>query len=299
MLGCAAGTKLTGWFLPLPFLAWVVLERDRRGVGTLVVGGLVAALTLYALTPPWWGEPLAGLSRFFRSNLTRGETIPIRVQFLGDVYETPNDSLPWYNTLVWTLMVTPAGFLLLGVLGAWRAVSRRAFGDRSGGPLALLAAGHWAFFLILRALPHTPGHDGVRLFLPAFGCLALAAGQGGAWVVERLGRWGKGAIVAALAEAAVGLAVMMPVPLSYYSPLVGGLPGATRLGMEPTYYWDALTPSALAWLNRHTPADQTVFFASNPVSWFYLRETGQLRPGIFPFEGGPFAWYVVQNRPAR
>jgi 4-amino-4-deoxy-L-arabinose transferase-like glycosyltransferase len=27
----AMGTKLTGWFLPLPFLAWVILYRDRRG----------------------------------------------------------------------------------------------------------------------------------------------------------------------------------------------------------------------------------------------------------------------------
>ena len=33
---------------------------------------------------------------------------------------------------------------------------------------------------------------------------------------------------------------MMPVPLSYFSPIVGGLPGATALGMEPTYYWDGL-----------------------------------------------------------
>src|SRR5262249_49926654 len=32
LLGCAFGTKLTGWFLPLPFLAWTLLYRDRRGI---------------------------------------------------------------------------------------------------------------------------------------------------------------------------------------------------------------------------------------------------------------------------
>ena len=32
---------------------------------------------------------------------------------------------------------------------------------------------------------------------------------------------------------------MMPVPLSYYSPLIGGLPGAAAIGMEPTFYWDS------------------------------------------------------------
>ena len=42
-------------------------------------------------------------------------------------------------------------------------------------PIGPLIAGHWVFLMLLRALPHTPGHDGVRLFLPAFGVLALWA----------------------------------------------------------------------------------------------------------------------------
>ena len=45
-------------------------------------------------------------------------------------------------------------------------------------PIGLLIAGHWTFLMLLRALPHTPGHDGVRLFLPAFGVLALLGGLG-------------------------------------------------------------------------------------------------------------------------
>ena len=55
---------------------------------------------------------------------------------------------------------------------------------------------------------------------------------------------------------------MMPVPLSYFSPVVGGLPGATALGMEPTYFWDALSDDALDWLNRHTGPGQKVQFAT-------------------------------------
>ena len=38
LTGCAMGTKLTGWFLPIPFLAWVMLYRDRRGLLALVIG---------------------------------------------------------------------------------------------------------------------------------------------------------------------------------------------------------------------------------------------------------------------
>ena len=69
---------------------------------------------------------------------------------------------------------------------------------------------------------------------------------------------------------------MMPVPLSYFSPIVGGLPGATALGMEPSYYWAALSPEARRWLVEHTPAGRTIVFANNPRSWLYLRRTGEL-----------------------
>lgn len=288
--GCAADTKLTGWLMPLPFLVWTLLYRDRRGLITLLAGGVIAVLVLYALNPPWWGDPVGGVARFLHSNLNRAKSINIQTLFLGTVYETPKGSLPWYNTLVWTVFVTPVGFLglaLAGVVRAWK--------HRRDEPLGLLLIGHWAFLLLLRSLPHTPGHDGERQFLPAFGVLAVVAGLGAASAVGRFGRWGRALVVAALIEGAASVALMMPVPLSYYSPVVGGLPGATRLGMEPTYYWDALSDEALHWLNEHTPQGAKVRFATYPTSWLYLHRTGQLRPGILP--PGPWAWYVVQNRP--
>jgi hypothetical protein len=216
--GFAADTKLTGWFLPAPFLVWCLLYRSRRGFQTLLAGSGIALVTLYLLNPPWWTEPVAGVLRFVESNLSRGQTIRIKTLFIGRVVSTPDGSLPWYNTLAWTVLVTPVGFLLLALTGVGRSLRR----CRSE-PFGVLAVGHWAFLLTLRALPHTPGHDGVRQFLPAFGVLALVAGLGAASVVSRLGRVGKGLIVAALAEGVVSVAVMMPVPLSYYSPAVCGL----------------------------------------------------------------------------
>ena len=52
VLGCAAATKFTGWFLPLPFLVWSCLYRSRPGFKTLLVGGLIAIAVLFALMPP-------------------------------------------------------------------------------------------------------------------------------------------------------------------------------------------------------------------------------------------------------
>ena len=289
LTGAAAGTKLTGWLLPLPFLVWTVLYRERKGVLTLGVGGLVAAATVYAVTPPWWREPWDGLTKFFLSNLTRGKNAPMPVQFLGRVYLSPNQSLPWYNTLVWTVAASPVGFLAWALVGSVRAARDRR--DRFGS----LAVISWAFLLILRALPHTPGHDGVRQILPAFGVLAIVAGLG---VGTRPGLRSKCLIVAAILEAVVSIAIMMPVPLSYFSPAVGGLPGAARLGFEPTYYWDTFTLEVIDWVNRHTAPDRSIAFSLTPYSYHYLKQSGQFRPEADPLDRSrPWQWYLVQNRP--
>jgi hypothetical protein len=292
LLGGCMGTKFTGWLQPLPLLAWAVLYRDRRAVLTLATGVVLALAVVVLLTPTWWHDPLHGIDRFFQSTLSRAKTTPLKTLFLGKVYETPSGSLPWYNTALWTLMVVPVGFLLLSFIGAVRSACRAR--RDPDGMLFLL---QWGFLMVLRALPHTPGHDGVRQFLPAFGMLALLAGQGAAWVGRYLGGWGHALVLLAVFEGAVSLVLMMPVPLSYYSPLVGGLPGATRMGMEPTYYWDALRPETLDWLNSHTPTGRKVMFSRYPTSWLYLRHTHRLRVAILPYEPGDWAWYVLQNRP--
>ena len=289
LVGAGAGTKLTGWLLPLPFLIWTLLYRERKGALTLALGALVAAATVYAVTPPWWFAPWSGLSQFFRSNLTRGESTPIPVQFLGTVYVSPNESLPWYNTLIWTVAASPVCFLAWALAGSVRAVRER--GDR----LASLAMLCWAFPLVLRALPHTPAHDGVRQILPAFGILALVAGLG---VSARPSLRSRCLVMAAVLEGAVSIAVMMPIPLSYFSPVVGGLPGAAAIGFEPTYYWDTLTPDVLGWVNEHTDPGRSIAFMGTPTSYYYLKQSGRLRPPAIPFDRGlPLQWYLVQNRP--
>jgi 4-amino-4-deoxy-L-arabinose transferase-like glycosyltransferase len=292
VLGCAAATKLTGWFLPFPFLIWTGLYRCRQALITLAIGIPVALLLVYALDPPWWTAPLDSLTRFLISNTTRGATIPIPVSFLRRVYDTPIESLPWYNTLVWTVFVTPVGFLILAAMGTYSSAVH--WKSDSVGPLIAI---HWAFLMLLRSLPHTPGHDGVRLFLPAFGLLALLAGVGARALFDRWPRSGKAVISLAILEGAISICVMMPVPLSYFSPLVGGLPGAAALGMEPTYYWEALTKDAQLWLRENTPPGRTIAFYSFPHSFLYLRRTGALPPRLARVDPGKPIWYVIQNRP--
>jgi hypothetical protein len=100
-----------------------------------------------------------------------------------------------------------------------------------------------------------------------------------------------------LIEGIVSIVVMMPVPLSYFSPIVGGLPGAAALGMEPTYYWDALDSDARSWLAVNTPSGRTFGFMTFPTSWLYLRRTGELPHQLAGVDPGQPIWMVVQNRP--
>lgn len=258
----------------------------------LLLGLPLALGVLLICNPPWWTEPLAGVLRFFDSNLSRGQTIPIPVQFLGLVYLTPRESLPWYNTLVWTVLVTPVGLLLLAILGTLRGLRQRQT-DRIG----VLVVANWVLLIVLRALPHTPGHDGVRLFLPAFGVLSFLVAMGARQAIDALGGRARMLVAAAMAEAVASVCLFMPVPLSYFSPLACGLPGAVRLGMEPTYYWDALDARARQWLREQTHPGETVRFASFPTSWLYLRQVGELPHRLEPLDRGLPAWYVLQNRP--
>jgi hypothetical protein len=341
-LGLAMATKLTGWLLPIPYIVWTTgrwlldhwgshgqrlkelpkeCEVDRtetmdaivsgdRAMRTLLIGGATALLVALVVNVGWWPDPVNGIKRFFASNLTRAQTIPIGIQFLGTRYAF---ALPWYNTLVWTVVAMPVGTLLLGLWGLVTTVRcRDAFG--------WLVVGNWLLLLVIRALPQAPGHDGTRQLAVSFAFLAVLAGYGFA---DLCGRWGlhlqqsldsagraAGALRAwqsvaallvgavAVGESLAGVIRYHPLQLSYYSPLVGGLAGATRLGFEPTYFWDALTPEVLDWINANTAADRYVLFRNNPTSWNYLAAWGKLRAR----HQGPqllqrAQWAVLQHRP--
>ena len=94
VLGCAAATKFTGWFLPLPFLVWSCFYRSRRGFTALLVGGLIAIAVLFALLPPWWHDPVNGVHSVSEVQPEPRATRPIQIQFLGTVYNTPESRFP-------------------------------------------------------------------------------------------------------------------------------------------------------------------------------------------------------------
>lgn len=296
LLGLTMGAKATGWLAPLPFLAWAAVRREWVAWRTLAIGLPVALAAFYAVNPPLWSEPVQGLLTFFDLNRHR-HGFNVTTQFLGQMYDL-HHPLPWYNTIFWTLATVPVGVLVLSGFGTERSLRTR--GDRGA---ALLLIANWLVLLIIRALPLAPPHDGERLILPSFAMLAALAGIGGARIIELAGapfrKHAIGAVAALCAGSATSVAWYAPQWLSYYSLLVGGLPGATSLGMEPTYYWDGLDRSVLCWLDANSgPQEKIHFSASSRENLALLRQWGVLTRDFQRQAPGRYRWYVLQRRPS-
>jgi Dolichyl-phosphate-mannose-protein mannosyltransferase len=305
LLGLAAGTKLTGWFAVVPPLCWcslyegIPLARElRRRVAfdgrpsvfapalpikfsatrALILGILLAALTLYAIQPAWWRAPIWGIERFLVSNLTREKSVPVTSFYLGTVYRF---ALPWHNTLVLTAVTTPALVVVLGLLGIGATLARvRSAHDE---PIWVLS---WSVLMIVRALPNAPGHDVERLILPSLASLSILAGLGVGYLVDRLGH-GRLAIVTplvvalAMGECVLGIVQTYPYNLSYYNVTVGGLPGAERLGFDQTYYCETLGPEFLDWVRQQSLREPVeLFFPLGLLNIIILRHWGSFPHGV-------------------
>jgi len=299
-LGMTLSAKATGWIAPLPFLIWAAVYRDRAAARALVLGMPVALLTFFVLNPPLWHHPIQGPVTFFQMNLSRAARpeLNIATQFLGRMYDL-HHPLPWYNTLVWTAVTVPVGILVFAGVGLIAVCRCRE--DKAG----MLLAANWLVLLMVRAIPGTPPHDGVRLFLPSFVFLAALAGVGSARLIDwSTTTWNRrlpamlGVILLYLGSAS-SLGWYAPQWLSYYSLLIGGLPGATARGMEPTYYWDGLDRSVLDWLHHNTGPDEKVLFGAGPSeNLALLQRWGTLQCRHGPDAPGRFRWYVLQRRPS-
>ena len=146
----------------------------------------------------------------------------IQIIYFGQTYEY---TLPWHNAWVLLGITVPVTILVAGVIGiVWGLGQIR----RDRLPLYFLV--HFLTLPVLRMLPSTPAHDGVRLFLPTFFFLAAFAGWGTVALgraIDRKAKWPQGRIApvittAVLGPAALSLVLIHPFELSYFNMLIGG-----------------------------------------------------------------------------
>lgn len=251
-LGLALATKLTAVVLPLAVgVVWLWLVRLRRWPALAaywLLGGFVFVLLWPWMWPveipgysPGWAGSFERLHEFLRTGFDRAT---IYVGYMGRQY--PNDAgpVPWHFVWVYFVATVPIATHVLALCGLPR-MFRTALHD----PAAALVLLQLALLLAAFTFP-VERYDGERLFLSAFPLWAIVAGVGAERVATALSRWAPRSVVVALAwgasaSGAVAIARFHPYELSYYNVAVGGLAGAERLGLEPTYWGDSISNEIL------------------------------------------------------
>ena len=260
VLGLAMLVRLHGVLLLPPIAAWTLWRHRRRGVGLLAAWCGTGIATFLAGWPWLWSEPWTRLAHYLASGTQRQV---VHVFYWGQVWS--DRDVPWHYPIVMFLVTVPLGLLALGFLGIWR--KRRTMRTEE---LSLLTLGTVLLLLATFMWPGTPVYDGVRLFLMAFPLWAVFVGIGAKWLVDLdWPAWQKNprsrrvaAVSILVAVQALGLILYHPCQLSYYNLLVGGLPGAERLGFELCYWGDAVVEPVLAEAARQQRG-KTLLFAPN------------------------------------
>lgn len=291
-------TKIHAWLL-LPILgAWAFfLLPLRRALAAMAIWALVG-ISLFWLGWPWlWYDPLTRLQAYWGTGVARPT---IMVQYFGQVIG--DRDVPWHYPWFYFAVTVPLGLQLLGGLGVvqgWK--------NRGTDPFPLLLAGSIAVFLILFST-RIPVYDGERLFLHVFPAWALLIGLGfrTLWYHSRTtfirSRF-RIVLAGFLLVQGYATVLLHPFGLSFYNGLVGGLSGAERLGLELTYWNDAVDHVLLDRLARDARPEASAALVPTlyPQQGLLTTNRALARAGIIlrdEQEGVRAEWVVLSRRTA-
>jgi 4-amino-4-deoxy-L-arabinose transferase-like glycosyltransferase len=282
--GLAVGTKINAVFVFPTLLLWaLVFDRRPRTLMRLAIMGAVAVAVFFGSWPWLYHDTVARTNDYYRWITV--DHWKIGQWYLGRFYMPP----PWHFPFVITAVVLPPTILALFFLGSGRALARRE--ERAFGGFLLLNA---LVPMIALAIGQSMVYDNDRLFMPAMPFVAALAAVGLHTLAQAILRWlGDLSRLPAVRTAVVGLLVVLvllpplvatvqlyPHLLSYYSGLVGGVGGATRIGFETTY-WCETYNETLQILNAEAEAGDVVWidpWSHNVMIYYQL--SGRLRDDL-------------------
>lgn len=228
--GLALLTKIHAWFLPPIVLVWAMNQLKPGRAFMAMCAWTFVGLATFLVGWPWlWYDPVGRLRAYLGTGVDR---ISIQVLYFGQIFA--DRDVPWHYPWFYFVVTVPVGLL---ALGGWGLI--RGWRERRTDGLAMLLAGSIALFLLIFST-RIPVYDGERLFLVAFPLFAILVGRGFGSLWNVVGRNVKLALVALVVGQGYGVVMIHPFGLSYHNLLVGGLPGAERLGLELTYWGDAV-----------------------------------------------------------
>jgi len=313
--GLGLMSKLTAALAIVPLFLWSWLYHRWALWKSLSQMLVVVPCVMVAAHPAWWpiGEhawlrPISGVYQWFLAVTDYPQHVP--VYFLGKLYDYQRSFLPWFNAWLLVAVTIPVGLLffalggaLCGFMSIGRALSLQfrkiPFKATDHDTLAVWALMNGFALLLVRAFGWMPGHDGLRQLVAVFPFFSVLVALGADALCSRRllkieWKWVKKYLKTGMVQpdrlftgilllgAMYQCLLSYPLGLSYYNTVSGGTDGARSLGMETTYYWDAVGPTVIDWLNRSLPPDSTLVIAPPPdVRTFrWLQRWGQLREDV-------------------
>ncbi len=320
LYGLMLDTKHNSWIFPFALGAHFLISRGGLFLADLRSGRawwrrlplawlsmlLLGPAVFYALWPWLWHDTLLRLREYVAFHTGHDY---YNMEFLGQTYWKP--PMPRGYAWLMTLGTVPGITLVLfgvGVLhyvALWRGRSPDQASAELQGPVARSDLALWAVGLLLSYAPwlssSTPIFGGTKHWLTAYPFLCLFAGLGFkllAGALERVAVRPRALGIAAAACVLVGPAAMTlhahPFGLTFYTPLVGGAPGAASLGLNRTF-WGYTTGSLARFVNQSAPSRAAVYLHDTaPQSFAMFQEDGRLRSdlrGSLALSGAAVALY--------
>lgn len=277
--GLAVATKVNAVFVYFVLLIWALTyQRQKLMVRRFLVMGVLATLVFF-FTWPWLYYQTIDRVVEYVLFITVNHW-EIGQWYFNQFYMPP----PWHFPFVITAVVTPLTLFILFFVGIGRVLLRKS--ERPFG-LYLLLNGFVPMLAI--AIGQSMVYDNDRLFITSMPFIAALSAIGFKTVVQRFSQKlaeNRRQVVVVLLAVAVLLpqlwttGALYPHLLSYYSELVGGVAGATNMGLEATY-WSETYNESLDFLNENAEAGDTIYVApwSHDVMVYYQLQ-GQLRDDI-------------------
>jgi hypothetical protein len=274
LFGLLLLTKVQGILLPPIVVMWALGRFRLAGIRPLMIWGVVGGLLFFVGWPWLWLDPVENILRYLGRTTNRDT---LYCWYFGQRYA--DKAVPWHFPSVMTLISLPL-LTVCGLLARFHP-GRRSTPDSTEWLLYLLIA----FPLLVFSIPGVPVYDGTRLFLIVMPSICLLAARGITLWLES-GRppntsdtyavrpWRKVVILTAMSVVPL-FHTMTPLATAQYGVLCGGNRGAAALGMETSYWSEAL--NADFW--NQVPPHSTVYVA--PVSHqFQLSDLESLVPAV-------------------
>ncbi len=290
--GLALLVKIHAWLLPPIVLVRALIGiGPKRAIVPLACWTAVGLAVFFAGWPWLWYDSVPRLLAYLGTGVERST---ILVTYFGQVYR--DRDVPWHFPWVYFLATVPVGLHGLGLVGTAVALRGR---ERGGLFLAATIVAILGLFST-----NVPVYDGERLFLLVFPLWAILIGRGFAWLWDRLASAKRRAMLGVLLVAqGYGLVMIHPFGLSYYNLLVGGLPGADRMGLELAYWSESVDPTLLRRLASLPNPGETLALAPTLAPGQGANSTGRdlaRRKLVLQDEAGAETaeWLVVTYRTA-